>query len=90
MFTLLQIKQSCFFILLTETVFTLLQILKDITNRFQMMRGKIVHFIPGWDCHGLPIELRALAECGEQAKTLSPMEIRQKGNLFKDMLTSLL
>ncbi|XP_055495696.1 LOW QUALITY PROTEIN: isoleucine--tRNA ligase, mitochondrial [Leucoraja erinacea] len=60
------------------------KILKDITNRFQMMRGKIVHFIPGWDCHGLPIELRALAECGEQAKTLSPMEIRQKAREFAE------
>lgn len=49
-----------------------------------MMRGKIVHFIPGWDCHGLPIELRALAECGEQAKTLSPMEIRQKAREFAE------
>lgn len=48
------------------------------------MRGKIVHFIPGWDCHGLPIELRALAECGEQAKTLSPMEIRQKAREFAE------
>lgn len=49
-----------------------------------MMRGKIVHFIPGWDCHGLPIELRALAECGEQAKTFSPMEIRQKAREFAE------
>lgn len=49
-----------------------------------MMRGKIVHFKPGWDCHGLPIELRALAECGEQAKTLSPMEIRQKAREFAE------
>lgn len=49
-----------------------------------MMTGKIVHFIPGWDCHGLPIELRALAECGEQAKTLSPMEIRQKAREFAE------
>ena len=31
--------------------------LKDISNRFQLLRGKRVDYIPGWDCHGLPIEL---------------------------------
>ncbi|XP_060687433.1 isoleucine--tRNA ligase, mitochondrial [Hemiscyllium ocellatum] len=60
------------------------KILKDIINRFQLMRGSRVHFVPGWDCHGLPIELRALAECGEEAKTLSPIEIRQKAKEFAE------
>ncbi|XP_062911815.1 isoleucine--tRNA ligase, mitochondrial [Mobula hypostoma] len=60
------------------------KILKDITNRFHMMRGYKVHFVPGWDCHGLPIELKALAECGEQAKALSPIEIRQKAREFAE------
>lgn len=36
--------------------------------------------MPGWDCHGLPIELRALSEL-EETEHLSPMEIRQKGIL---------
>ncbi|XP_069787334.1 isoleucine--tRNA ligase, mitochondrial isoform X2 [Narcine bancroftii] len=49
-----------------------------------MMRGYRVHFIPGWDCHGLPIELRALAECGDQAKMLSPIEIRTKAREFAE------
>ncbi|XP_041036098.1 isoleucine--tRNA ligase, mitochondrial isoform X1 [Carcharodon carcharias] len=60
------------------------KILKDITNRFQMMRGSRIHFVPGWDCHGLPIELRALAEYGEEAKILSPLEIRQKAREFAE------
>ncbi|XP_043551713.1 isoleucine--tRNA ligase, mitochondrial [Chiloscyllium plagiosum] len=60
------------------------KILKDIINRFQLMRGSRVHFVPGWDCHGLPIELRALAECGEEAKTLFPIEIRQKAKEFAE------
>lgn len=54
------------------------QILKDITNRFYVMRGYKVHYVPGWDCHGLPIELKALSEV-KGAENLSPMEIRQKG-----------
>lgn len=37
------------------------KILKDVVGRFQILSGRRVSFIPGWDCHGLPIELKALA-----------------------------
>uniref|UniRef100_A0A8B9MFN3 isoleucine--tRNA ligase n=1 Tax=Accipiter nisus TaxID=211598 RepID=A0A8B9MFN3_9AVES len=59
------------------------KILKDITNRFYMMRGYKVHYVPGWDCHGLPIELKALSEV-KGAENLSPMEIRQKAREFAE------
>lgn len=36
------------------------KVLKDIINRFHASRGRRVSYIPGWDCHGLPIELKAL------------------------------
>ncbi len=36
------------------------KILKDITCRFQLSQGKNVDYVPGWDCHGLPIELKTL------------------------------
>lgn len=36
------------------------KILKDVTCRFHLSQGKSVTWIPGWDCHGLPIELKAL------------------------------
>ncbi len=32
------------------------KILKDVINRAQQMAGKDAHYVPGWDCHGLPIE----------------------------------
>ena len=38
------------------------KVLKDITVRWNVVKGKKVHFRPGWDCHGLPIELKALKE----------------------------
>ncbi|NWX02088.1 SYIM protein, partial [Caloenas nicobarica] len=59
------------------------KILKDITNRFYVMRGYKVHYVPGWDCHGLPIELKALSEV-RGAENLSPMEIRQKAREFSE------
>lgn len=36
------------------------KILKDIICRVQLGSGKRVRYVPGWDCHGLPIELKAL------------------------------
>ncbi|XP_041828619.1 isoleucine--tRNA ligase, mitochondrial isoform X2 [Melanotaenia boesemani] len=56
------------------------KILKDIRNRFEMLRGRQVHYIPGWDCHGLPIELKALGELATSG--LSPLQIRQKAREF--------
>ena len=32
------------------------KILKDVINRSQQMLGKNSYYVPGWDCHGLPIE----------------------------------
>ncbi|XP_063775503.1 isoleucine--tRNA ligase, mitochondrial [Pseudophryne corroboree] len=60
------------------------KILKDITNRFHVMRGYRVSYVPGWDCHGLPIELRALADMGEESESLSPMEIRTRARVFAE------
>jgi isoleucyl-tRNA synthetase len=36
------------------------KVLKDIICRVQLARGRRVNYVPGWDCHGLPIELKAL------------------------------
>ena len=49
--------------------------LKDIICRFQISQGKQVHYRPGWDCHGLPIEIKALQQRSDY-KSLSPSEIR--------------
>lgn len=52
----------------------LLQVLKDIINRYNLLQGYRVHYVPGWDCHGLPIELKALKKSKKQ--TLSDQSIR--------------
>ncbi len=51
--------------------------LKDIVVKSRSMMGLRVEFKPGWDTHGLPIELAVLRELGDQAATLSPVEIRK-------------
>uniref|UniRef100_A0A671VXQ1 Isoleucine--tRNA ligase, mitochondrial n=1 Tax=Sparus aurata TaxID=8175 RepID=A0A671VXQ1_SPAAU len=58
------------------------KILKDIRNRFEMLRGRQVHYIPGWDCHGLPIELKALGELATSG--LDPLQIRHKARAFAE------
>lgn len=58
------------------------KILKDIRNRFEMLRGRQVHYIPGWDCHGLPIEMKALGQLGTSG--LTPLQIRQKAREFAE------
>ncbi|KAI0232253.1 isoleucine-tRNA ligase [Massospora cicadina] len=51
------------------------KVLKDIINRYRLLRGYRIRYIPGWDCHGLPIELKALAKL--KATNLSPLDIRR-------------
>src|SRR6187200_1708963 len=38
------------------------KILKDVINRSQAMMGKDANYVPGWDCHGLPIEWKVEEE----------------------------
>ncbi|GAX59443.1 isoleucyl-tRNA synthase [Candidatus Scalindua japonica] len=54
------------------------KILKDIITRFYTMKGYDTPYIPGWDCHGLPIEHRVLQELGTKAKGMEKLEIRKK------------
>ena len=35
------------------------KILKDVINRSQQMQGRNANYVPGWDCHGLPIEWKS-------------------------------
>ncbi len=57
------------------------KILKDIICRFQLSQGKRVHYRPGWDCHGLPIEIKAVQQHAEVAdggyNALDPVRLRE-------------
>ena len=59
------------------------KILKDIINKFQMLQGRKVRYVPGWDCHGLPIELKVLQNLKpEQRQALTPLKLRWKARDF--------
>jgi isoleucyl-tRNA synthetase len=54
------------------------KILKDFVVKSQTMLGKRAPYIPGWDCHGLPIEFKVVKESRE----LSPLNVRKKCEAF--------
>mmetsp|Transcript_17607 Transcript_17607/g.38130 ORF Transcript_17607/g.38130 Transcript_17607/m.38130 type:complete len:1084 (-) Transcript_17607:47-3298(-) len=59
------------------------KLLKDFINRHQMLRGKQVHYVPGWDCHGLPIELKVLQTMkSKERQALTPITLREKAAEF--------
>ena len=53
------------------------KILKDIIVKSKSMAGYKVPYIPGWDCHGLPIELKTEQELGVKRGELPPLTIRE-------------
>ncbi|EYU43948.1 hypothetical protein ABFS82_07G014600 [Erythranthe guttata] len=59
------------------------KILKDIINRYKLLQNFQVHYVPGWDCHGLPIELKVLQSMDQDArKDLTPVKLRAKAAKF--------
>ncbi|CAD5118933.1 DgyrCDS7608 [Dimorphilus gyrociliatus] len=58
------------------------KIAKDITSRVKLLQGYKVHYKPGWDCHGMPIEQKALAAIKSEHSELSPMQIRHTAEKF--------
>ncbi|MGR3275730.1 isoleucine--tRNA ligase [Acaryochloris marina NIES-2412] len=59
------------------------KILKDTINKFQLLQGRKVRYVPGWDCHGLPIELKVLQNIQpENRAKLTPLKLRWKARDF--------
>jgi len=53
------------------------KVLKDIVIKSRSMDGYDAPYVPGWDCHGLPIEHQIEKTRGKEVKTLAPREFRQ-------------
>jgi isoleucyl-tRNA synthetase len=58
------------------------KVLKDLVVRSKQMSGYDAPYVPGWDCHGLPIEYKVLNDLGAEAKSLSKVEIRKRCREF--------
>ncbi len=53
------------------------KILKDIIVKSKTMAGYRAPYVPGWDCHGLPIEHQVLKELGDKKKGLDTLAVRK-------------
>ncbi len=53
------------------------KILKDIIVKYKSMKGFYSPYVPGWDCHGLPIELQVDKNLGDKKDKLSILEKRE-------------
>ncbi|MBQ9407052.1 MAG: isoleucine--tRNA ligase [Desulfovibrio sp.] len=53
------------------------KILKDIIIKSRNMQGYAAHYVPGWDCHGLPIEHKVEQELKEKKKILPASMVRK-------------
>ncbi len=58
--------------------------LKDIVNRYKSMRGYRTPYVPGWDCHGLPIEQKVTAQLRAENKTVTTAEMRALCDAFSE------
>ncbi len=63
------------------------KILKDVINRSQQMLGKDANYVPGWDCHGLPIEWQIeqrYRKAGRDKDAVPIAEFRQECREFAE------
>ncbi len=52
------------------------KVLKDFVVKYKTMTGYDAPYVPGWDCHGLPIESKVVEQLGEKARGMSKRGIR--------------
>ena len=53
------------------------KILKDLVVKYRTMAGFLAPYVPGWDCHGLPIELQVERDLGARRAQMSTIEVRR-------------
>jgi isoleucyl-tRNA synthetase len=61
------------------------KVLKDTVNRYKSMRGFRTPYVPGWDCHGLPIEQKVSREIQEKRLILTTAELRARCDAFSEV-----
>jgi isoleucyl-tRNA synthetase len=58
------------------------KVLKDIVVKYRSQKGHHVRYIPGWDCHGLPIELNVEREMGKPEDVSDKIAVRKRCHDF--------
>jgi isoleucyl-tRNA synthetase len=58
------------------------KILKDIVIKSKRMQGFYAPYVPGWDCHGLPIELKVDQKLGKKKREMTKAEVRKECRVY--------
>ena len=53
------------------------KVLKDVVLRYQTMKGRATPYVPGWDCHGLPIEHQVQTKLGPKLREMDTLQVRK-------------
>jgi len=53
------------------------KVLKDFVVKYKTMAGFDAPYVPGWDCHGLPIESKVVTDLGDKVREMSKLDIRR-------------
>lgn len=65
------------------------KVLKDVIVRWKTLRGFDCPYVPGWDCHGLPIEHKVAEQLGPKSRELSPIDIRRRCRKYAEKFIKL-
>src|SRR5947199_7811501 len=66
------------------------KVLKDIIVKHRAMTGRLAPYVPGWDCHGLPIELNVEKELGRAKKeAMSKAEVRARCRTYAERFVAI-
>jgi len=65
------------------------KVLKDMVVRIANMSGLDSPYLPGWDCHGLPIEAKVMEQLGRAGCTMPAVEIRKRCRAYADKFARL-
>lgn len=60
------------------------KVLKDLIVKYQTMRGHDALYVPGWDCHGLPIEHQCLKEMGKRKEEVERVAFRKQARQYAE------
>jgi isoleucyl-tRNA synthetase len=65
------------------------KILKDFVVKSKSMEGFYSPYVPGWDCHGLPIEHKVDQKLGSRKKEMSQLEVREECRRYAEKFLDL-
>ena len=65
------------------------KVLKDFLIRSRVMGGADAPYLPGWDCHGLPIELQVDRDLGSKKREMTPLAFRKACRAYAERFVAI-